>query len=50
MTPFEQPTSVETADIMPTLAGLLGLTIAPGSIDGHCLDLAAGPATTCPTQ
>ncbi len=50
MTGFEQPLSVETADIMPTLAGLIGLTIAPGSIDGHCLDLAAGPATTCPAQ
>lgn len=50
MTHFEQPMSVETADIMPTLAGLIGLSIAPGSIDGHCLDLAAGPATTCPAQ
>jgi Type I phosphodiesterase / nucleotide pyrophosphatase len=50
MTHFEQPLAVETADIMPTLAGLIGLPIAPGSIDGRCLDLAAGPATTCPAQ
>ncbi|MGQ0659306.1 alkaline phosphatase family protein, partial [Sphingosinicella sp.] len=50
MTGFEQPLAVETADIMPTLAGLIGLAIAPGAIDGHCLDLAAGPATTCPAQ
>lgn len=50
MTPFEQPLAVESADIMPTLAGLIGLPLAPGSIDGRCLDLAAGPATTCPAQ
>jgi predicted AlkP superfamily pyrophosphatase or phosphodiesterase len=50
MTGFEQPLSVETADIMPTLAGLLRLPIAAGSIDGHCLDLDAGPGTTCPAQ
>jgi hypothetical protein len=28
---------VETTDIMPTLAAWLGLPIAAGSIDGHCL-------------
>lgn len=48
MTPFEQPLSVETVDIMPTLAGLIGLPLAPGSVDGRCLDLDPGPATTCP--
>jgi len=48
MTPFEQPMSVETVDIMPTLAGLIGLPLAPGSVDGRCLDLDAGPGTTCP--
>jgi predicted AlkP superfamily pyrophosphatase or phosphodiesterase len=48
MIPFEQPMSVETVDIMPTLAGLIGLPVAPGSIDGHCLDLDAGPGSTCP--
>ena len=50
MTHFEQPLAVETADIMPTLAGLIDLPLAPDSIDGRCLDLAAGPATTCPAQ
>ena len=40
--------SVETVDIMPTLAGLIGLPLAPGSVDGRCLDLDAGPGTTCP--
>ncbi|MDQ8755782.1 alkaline phosphatase family protein [Sphingosinicella sp. LHD-64] len=48
MTAFEQPLSVETVDIMPTLAGLIGLPLAPGSVDGRCLDLDPGPATTCP--
>jgi arylsulfatase A-like enzyme len=48
MVPFEQPLSVETVDIMPTLAALIGLPVAPGSIDGRCLDLDAGPGTSCP--
>jgi hypothetical protein len=48
MTGFEQPLAVETVDIMPTLAGLIGLPLAPGSVDGRCLDLIAGPGTSCP--
>jgi hypothetical protein len=48
MTGFEQPLSVETVDIMPSLAGLIGLPLAPGSVDGRCLDLLVGPATSCP--
>jgi len=48
MTGFEQPLSVETVDIMPSLAGLIGLPLAPGSVDGRCLDLLAGPPTSCP--
>jgi hypothetical protein len=48
LTPFEQPMSVETVDIMPTLAGLIGLPLAPGAVDGRCLDLDAGPESTCP--
>jgi hypothetical protein len=39
----EQP--VETVDIMPTLAGMIGLPLQPGSIDGKCLP-AAG--VSCP--
>jgi predicted AlkP superfamily pyrophosphatase or phosphodiesterase len=46
--PFEQPLSVETVDIMPTLAALIGLRVPAGEIDGRCLDLDAGPASTCP--
>ena len=45
--PFEQPLAVETVDILPTLAPLIGLPLAPGSIDGRCLDLAEGPETSC---
>ncbi len=48
MAPFEQPQAVETVDIMPTLSALIGLPVAPGSVDGRCLDLDAGPASSCP--
>jgi hypothetical protein len=33
---------VETTDIMPTIASMIGLPVAPGSIDGHCLPEPAG--------
>lgn len=46
MTGFEHPGSIETADIAPTLAGLLGIKV-PVEIDGRCLDLDSGPGTTC---
>jgi len=48
MTGFEQPLSVETVDIAPTLAGLIHLPLAAGEVDGRCLDLDAGTGTTCP--
>lgn len=48
MTGFEQPLSVETVDIAPTLAALIGMPIPAGQVDGRCLDLIAGPGTTCP--
>jgi predicted AlkP superfamily pyrophosphatase or phosphodiesterase len=48
MVPFEQPLSVETIDIMPTLAALIQVPITPGAIDGRCLDLDEGPGSTCP--
>jgi alkaline phosphatase len=44
---FEQPNAVETADILPTLASLIGLEIPPGEIDGRCLDLMAGTESNC---
>ena len=34
----------DTVDIMPTLAALVGLPLAPGSVDGHCL---AGTPAFC---
>jgi alkaline phosphatase len=49
MTGFEQPNSIETVDIMPTLAGLIGLPLKPGEVDGQCRDLDAGPESTCPS-
>lgn len=47
---FEQPNPVMTVDILPTLAGLIGLPIPADRIDGRCLDLVAGPASSCPAQ
>jgi predicted AlkP superfamily pyrophosphatase or phosphodiesterase len=47
MTPYEQALPVETVDILPTLASLLGIAIRPGSIDGRCLDLDEGPGNSC---
>jgi predicted AlkP superfamily pyrophosphatase or phosphodiesterase len=49
MAGFEQPLAVETVDIMPTLAALIGLPLAPGSVDGRCLDLDSGPQSSCPS-
>ncbi len=48
MTPMEQPNGVETVDILPTLASLIGLTVPSSEIDGRCLDLLVGPQTNCP--
>lgn len=50
MSGFEQPLSVETVDIMPSLAGLLGFPLASGAVDGRCLDLDGGPGSTCPSN
>jgi predicted AlkP superfamily pyrophosphatase or phosphodiesterase len=48
MTGFEQPLSIETVDIMPTLAGAIGLAVTAPLPDGRCLDLDGGAGTTCP--
>ena len=45
---FEQPLGVETVDIMPSLAALIGLPVAKNEIDGRCLDLNAGDGDSCP--
>ena len=47
MVGFEQPTAVETVDIAPTLAALIGLAVPEAEFDGRCLDLDAGPGNTC---
>ncbi|MEG8221648.1 alkaline phosphatase family protein [Sphingomonas sp. HH69] len=44
---FEQPLGVETVDIMPSLAALIGLPVAEDQIDGRCLDLIAGEGDSC---
>jgi arylsulfatase A-like enzyme len=36
---FQQSTAVETVDIAPTLAKLIGLEIPPQEIDGRALPL-----------
>ncbi len=45
--PFEQPNGVETVDILPTLASLIGLNVPKAEIDGRCLDVVAGTGTNC---
>ncbi len=47
MAGFEQPSAVETVDIAPTLAALIGLAMPEAEFDGRCLDLEAGPGNTC---
>jgi len=47
LTGFEQPNSVETIDIAPTLVALIGLDVPAGEMDGRCLDLDAGPDSSC---
>lgn len=47
MTGFEQPNPVETVDIAPTLAAVIGLRLDDGAFDGRCLDLDAGAGNTC---
>jgi arylsulfatase A-like enzyme len=47
---YEQPVAVETVDILPTLAALIDLAVPADQIDGRCLDLDPGPASTCPTS
>ena len=44
---YEQPLPIVTADILPTIAGVIGLTIPRDEIDGHCHDLDPGAANTC---
>ncbi|MFM2300851.1 MAG: hypothetical protein RLZZ84_587 [Pseudomonadota bacterium] len=47
MAGFEQPQPVETVDIAPTLAAIVGLKVRDGTFDGRCLDLDGGAGNTC---
>lgn len=47
MAQVEQPFPIETVDVAPTLAAILGLTAESGAFDGRCLDLDSGPGSTC---
>jgi arylsulfatase A-like enzyme len=49
LTGEEQPAPVETVDIAPTLAAVLGLTVPQGAFDGRCLDIDGGAGDTCAT-
>lgn len=44
---FEQPLSVMTVDIAPTLGALVGVDIPAEETDGQCLDIDGGPANSC---
>ena len=44
---FEQPLSVMTVDIAPTLGALIGVEIPAEETDGKCLDIDGGPANSC---
>jgi arylsulfatase A-like enzyme len=47
LTGMEQPQPVETVDIAPTLAALIGLKVPQGAFDGRCLDIDGGPGNSC---
>ena len=38
--------TVDTTDILPTIAAMIGLRIEPGAMDGHCLDAVATCSAT----
>lgn len=44
---FEQPMSVMTVDIAPTLGALVEVDIPADETDGKCLDIDGGPANSC---
>jgi predicted AlkP superfamily pyrophosphatase or phosphodiesterase len=48
MTHVERNEAIETADIMPTLAAAIGLTVDPRSIDGECLNNISD--ASCPSR
>jgi len=47
MSHFEQPLSVQTVDIAPTLASVIGLDVPQGEFDGRCLDIDGSAENNC---
>ncbi len=47
MSHFEQPLSVQTVDIAPTLASIIDLDIPNDELDGRCLDIDGGAGNSC---
>ena len=47
LTGLEQPAPVETVDIAPTLAAMLGLAVPAGAFDGRCLDIDGSAGDSC---
>lgn len=45
---YEQYLPIETVDIAPTLAALVG--VSHPAVDGHCIDLDASAGNTCPVN
>ena len=45
MKPAASEQAIETVDIMPTLAGMIGLAVQPGSVDGRCVSVAGANCT-----
>ena len=37
MTAAARDEPIETVDLMPTLAAMIGVSLAPGQVDGKCL-------------
>ncbi|MEO5772871.1 MAG: alkaline phosphatase family protein [Sphingomicrobium sp.] len=48
MRPSDREQPIETVDIMPTLAAMIGLEVKPGSVDGKCLLAVEG--ADCPAR
>jgi arylsulfatase A-like enzyme len=46
--PNDRSEPAETADILPTLAALIGLGVQASTIDGHCLP--ANGLAACPSR
>ena len=48
MTPSDRPDPIDTSNIMPTLAAMIGVSLDPSAIDGRCLQGISG--VICPNR